>query len=759
MHRRFGDLSSRPVRRLAWTGFLLGVLSYLGCLPQVSAAAPQVYRDRVEPKWFSGNNLFWYRNNLPGEEREFILVDARTGERRPAFDHSRVAAELTRRLQKEVRANRLPVDRLDFTDDLSTVTLSGPDGAWSVRLDDYGFTPVDPPARDSLPAESENKTDVRSPDGHYAAFVRDHNLWLRDTRSGSEKPLSFNANPGSSFRKDTQRLRLVSMQYDTPEAPTSLPEVYWSPDSRRLIALQTRTVPERRVHLIESSPTDQLQPKTSSYPYLKAGDELPTQTPRLFEAATGREIPIPTERFPNPWEIERFRWAPDSSHFTFVYNQRGHQLVRVLSVDAVFGGVSTLVNEAAPTFIDYSNKTYLEFLDATHELIWMSERTGWNHLYLVDAITGTVKSPITQGEWVVRGIDHLDAKAGRIWLRIVGYRPMEDPYHVHLARVNLDGSDFAMLTEGDGSHKIQWSPDRRYFIDTWSRADAPPVIELRNGDTGARICPLETADASEIIAARGRFPERFHAKGRDGRTEIWGLIHRPKDFDPGRRYPVLENIYAGPHGQHVPKTFRAIYRHQEELADRGFIVVQIDGMGTNWRSKRFHDMAWRNIADAGFPDRMAWMRAAALQHPELDLTRVGIYGGSAGGQNALGALLRHGDFYRAAAADCGCHDNRMDKIWWSEAWMGWPVGLHYLEQSNVTQAHQLQGRLLLTVGELDRNVDPATTYQVVHALIRANKPFEFVPFPGMGHGAMESDYGRRLRADFFVRALASSTTP
>jgi dipeptidyl aminopeptidase/acylaminoacyl peptidase len=289
-------------------------------------------------------------------------------------------------------------------------------------------------------------------------------------------------------------------------------------------------------------------------------------------------------------------------------------------------------------------------------------------------------------------------------------------------------------------------------VDRWSRVDHPPVTELRDAATGRRLCVLAEADASELRAAGWRAPERFVAKARDGVADIWGVIHRPTNFDPARRYPVIENIYAGPHGAHVPKTFRA-YRSQSALAELGFLVVQIDGMGTSHRSKAFHDVCWKNLGDSGFPDRILWMKAAAATRPEMDLTRVGIYGGSAGGQSTLRALLAHGDFYKAGAAECGCHDNRMDKVWWNELWMGHPVGPHYAEQSNVTRAHRLTGKLLLTVGELDRNVDPASTMQVVDALIKADKDFELIVFPGAGHGIGESPYGVRRRADFFVRHL------
>ena len=254
------------------------------------------------------------------------------------------------------------------------------------------------------------------------------------------------------------------------------------------------------------------------------------------------------------------------------------------------------------------------------------------------------------------------------------------------------------------------------------------------------------------VATGWRAPERFVAKGRDGATDIYGVIFRPTTLDAKKRYPVIERIYAGPQGSFVPKKFDSYYSAQA-MAELGFLVVEIDGMGTSHRSKAFHDVCWKNLADSGFADRILWIKAAAQKYPCMDIARMGIYGGSAGGQSALRALLAHPDFYKVAVADCGCHDNRMDKIWWNELWMGWPVGPHYAEQSNVTQAHKLQGKLQLIVGELDRNVDPASTMQVVHALVKADKDFDLLVVPGAGHGAGDTPYGLRRTRDFFVRHL------
>jgi len=395
---------------------------------------------------------------------------------------------------------------------------------------------------------------------------------------------------------------------------------------------------------------------------------------------------------------------------------------------------------------------YLRYLVDTNALLLMSERSGWNHLYRIDATTGTVKNVVTQGEWVLRGVDRIDEKTGDVWIRVLAYHKEQDPYQVHFARVKMDGSRFTILTDGDGTHTVNWSPDRRFFIDTYSRPDLPPVHELRTAE-GKKVCNLEKADIAAWIKAGGVMPERFIAKGRDGNTEIYGLIYRPSNFDPKKKYRVIEYIYAGPHDHHVIKRFSPAH-YEQQMAELGFIVVKIDGMGTNWRSKAFHDVCWKNIGDAGFPDRTLWIKAAARKHPEMDIAKgVGIHGGSAGGQNTVRGMTEYPDFYVVGVSDCGCHDNRMDKIWWNELWMSWPIGSHYAEQSNVTNAHKITGKLMLVVGELDRNVDPSSTMQVANALIKADRDFELLTVLGGGHGSAEPPYGNRRRMDFFVRNL------
>jgi dipeptidyl aminopeptidase/acylaminoacyl peptidase len=742
------------------------------------AAEQRVYRDRLQAHWLPGNTQLWYRVQTGPKAHEYVFVDAVAGQR--TLTNATVAAGATNlhalAVAEAPRASKRtgpettlhfinhttgPVELfwLDFDGkrksygkiaagkarDMSTyaghVWLIANEAGKALAVFEAGEEPAEADIRAEAPADKPRVTAPRlkprppagngqSPDGRWQASIRDYNVWLRDVQNGVEKPLSSDGKTNDAYGG----------------------RLFWSPDSRKLVVLRTQPAEEHIVTVVESSPADQVQPKVQTFNYPKPGDRIATSKPHLFEVASGRHIAISDALFPNPWSLGDLRWAPDSSRFTFVYNQRGHQVLRVVAVDAANGAARALVDEQARTFICYSGKYFCEPLDKTGEILWMSERDGWNHLWLYDAQTGRVKNQVTRGPWVVRKVERVDAEKRQVWFRCAGIVPGQDPYYQHLARVNFDGTGLTLLTEGDGTHAVEFSPDRRFLVDAWSRVDQPPVHALRRTSDGKLVCELERADARTLLASGWKPPQRFVAKGRDGTTDIYGLIHWPDNFDVRKKHPVIEHIYAGPQDAFVPKAFR-VKAGFEALRAKGFVVVQMDGMGTSNRSKKFHDVCWQNLGDSGFPDRILWLQAAAQKYPGLDLTRVGIYGGSAGGQSALRAVLAFGEVYKAAAADCGCHDNRMDKIWWNEQWMGWPVGPHYAEQSNVTQAHKLRGKLLLMVGELDHNVDPASTLQVVNALIKADKDFELIVFPGTGHGAGGSPYGQRRLVDFFVRCF------
>jgi dipeptidyl aminopeptidase/acylaminoacyl peptidase len=693
---------------------------------------------------------FWYRKTVRGID-QFVVVDADTQQRRPAFDHEKIAVSLSKAARTTYKATALPFSSINFEDDGSAFTVTAEGTPYRCVVADSTCRKLDPGARTGAGRRRQDDGPRVSPDGKWEALVDNFNLAIRPAGTRSATRLSTDGSEGNAYDRST---------------------IAWSPDSRKIAAYRVKPGYRREVHYVESSPEDQLQPKSSSIVYAKPGDVLDVEQPVLFLLDTKRQIVIDNALFPNAYAMSHPQWRKDGRAFTFEYNQRGHQVFRVIEVEAATGKARAVISEEPRTFFTYrtangslsdSGKQFRFDVDDGKEVVWMSERDGWNHLYLYDGATGAVKNQITKGSWVVRAVQHVDPATRQIWFSAGGMDLKADPYFAQYYRINFDGSGLTRLTEADANHAAAFTTDMQFYIDTYSRIDMAPVVELRRTADHALVSTLERGNITALLEAGWKAPEVFVAKGRDSVTDIWGVIIRPSQFDPSKKYPVIENIYAGPQGSFVPKSFAAFNQMQAQ-AELGFIVVQIDGMGTSNRSKAFHDVAWKNLGDAGFPDRILWHKAVAAKYPFYDITRVGIYGGSAGGQNALGGLLFHPEFYKAGIAYAGCHDNRMDKIWWNEQWMGWPIGPQYSASSNVDNAYRLQGDLLLVVGELDTNVDPSSTMQVVNQLIKHNKNFDLLVVPGANHPAGRGNdptapYGDHKRFDFFVQHLLGVVPP
>ncbi len=690
--------------------------------------------------WVEKTHRFWYRKTVK-DGFEFEIVDADTLAKKPAFDHAKLAAALNAASGQKYAGAKLPFMMIRFTDSEKAVEFEAAEFRWKCDLATYAVSKLGPVERrrpwplDEAPEPKEPKA---SPDGKREAFVKNFNVWVRskDGDKKDELALSWDGSEGNAY---------------------SLSSISWAPDSRRLAAYRVRPGYKRLVQYVESSPEDQLQPKAFTISYAKPGDALDLEQPVVFDLEAKTKVDVENGLFPNPFELSELVWRKDGRAVTFEYNQRGHQVYRVIEADPATGKARALISEEPKTFFCYSGKKYRYDVADGKEIVWMSERDGWNHLFLYDGATGAVKNQVTRGSWVVRGVDRVDEEARQVFFRASGMNAGEDPYFVYPYRVNLDGTGLTPLADKGANHAVTYSADGKFFVDTSSRVDLPPVCVLRQAADGKVLMEVERADIAALVKAGWRAPEVFSAKGRDGATDIWGVIVRPMKFDKSKKYPVIENIYAGPQDSFVPKSFMAS-NGMMSLAELGFIVVQVDGMGTSNRSKAFHDVCWKNLADAGFPDRILWHKAVAAKYPSYDITRAGIYGTSAGGQSAMGALLFHPEFYKVGVASCGCHDNRMDKIWWNEQWMGWPLGPEYAASSNVDNASRLKGKLLLFVGELDTNVDPSSTMQVVNALIKAGKTFGLLVLPGQNHTS-GGDYGERVRRDFFVRNLLGIEPP
>lgn len=700
----------------------------------------KIFYADVRPQWIGDTHKFWYIRNTP-EGRIYVVTDADKKVRVPLFDHKKLADKLGGMLGKEVKADNLPIQQLRVNEAVDTVRFVYENKYWCYAvkkntLKDEGVVPPRSKGRHWMETDDEqHAAPVPSPDGAYTAYLKNYNIYVKEQASGKERQISIDGTPGNYYSAYIQ----------------------WSPDSKKVLSNRIRPVVKRFVYYVESSPSDQLQPKLHKQEYAKPGDELPFRHPCIYDVATGQAIIPSTDLFDHQYAVHGLRWEGDSKTVTFEYNQRGHQMYRVLELSAETGEVRPLIEESSRTFVNYSHR-FRQDLSNKQEIIWMSERDNWNHLYLYDRSMGMVKNQITKGEWYVRDIIRVDEDARQIYFSANGMVKDEDPYLIRYYRIDFDGTGLTCLTPDEGMHQAWFSSDMKYLVDTWSLVDKAPEAVLRNALDGKVAMPLETADITKLQAAGWCAPEVFSAKGRDGKTDMWGIIVRPTDFDPNKKYPVIEYIYAGPGSHYTPKTFSPFYWSMSGLAELGFIVVQLDAMGTSFRSKAFEEVCYKNLKDAGFPDRIAWIKAAAAKYPYMDAERVGIFGASAGGQESTTAVLLHGDFYKAAYSACGCHDNRMDKIWWNEQWMGYPVGKEYEECSNVFNAHLLKRPLMLVVGEMDDNVDPASTMQVADALIKAGKDFELVVLPGVGH-TLGNQYGDHKRYDFFVKNLLEVIPP
>ena len=494
-----------------------------------------------------------------------------------------------------------PVDGLEYQ---SPASQDGDDGRYGrnqracAPQHAQNQHPVARPARLGIGSQCPDQLPPERPevcasfDGKWEAFIQNYNVFVKPVGDHPAFPLSTDGSEGNYYTFRT---------------------IAWSPDSKKLVAYHTQPSYDREIMYIESSPPDQIQPKHMAVHYSKPGDTLDVAHPVLFHLETKNRIEIDNALFANPYSLRPPAWWKDSRAFTFEYNQRGHQAYTVVEVDAKTGKARPLISETSKTFIYYNNlgpglsagRRYRHDVNDGKEIIWASERDGWEHLYLYDGVTGKVKNQITKGDWLVRNVDWVDDDKRQIWFNAGGAVPGEDPYFTQLYRINLDGSGLTRLTEADATHSINFSRDHKYYVDTWQRIDLPPVAQLHRTEDQKAILDIDKGDASALLAAGFRFPEAFVTRGRDGKTDIWGIIIRPTNFDPSKKYPVIENVYAGPQGSFVPKTFVAVSPDQA-LAELGFIVVHIDGMGTSNRSKAFHDVAYKNLADAGFPDRILW---------------------------------------------------------------------------------------------------------------------------------------------------------
>nr|HEV7955170.1 DPP IV N-terminal domain-containing protein [Candidatus Acidoferrales bacterium] len=701
----------------------------------------------VTPHWIEESSRFWYRKVGPSG-KEFLLVDAAKPLREPAFDHARLAAALSTAARREYKATELPFDTFDFADGGKSIHFESDQIRWNCSLVDYVCK------RDS--AAERFRWESRSPDGKWSAYVRNFNLYLRYPATGQEVQLTRDGEKSWDYATGLPGLRtMVEQGTQDVQQP---PAVFWSPDSRKLVTYRLDSRNAGRFNSLQYVPPDQMRPKAFTYTYPLAGEILPTAQLIIFDVASGKRTDVDAA----PLDVYYYggpgvTWSKDGKKFQYEWVERGYKSAGLRQVDAATGSVRELMTETAEPRVDTYN-TLSRVVSDGGEVLWSSDRDGWMHLYLYDGKTGQVKNQVTHGNWAVHSISYVDEKARQVYFLAGGREAGEDPYLTHLYRVNLDGSGLQLLTPENANHTVSFSPDGKYFVDSYSRPDLPGGSVLRSASTGAEIEKLEQADMRALSAMGWKSPEPFHGKGADGTTEVYGLIWRPTNFNSSKTYPVVEQVYTGPHAYFVPKTLARSVGDQQMLAELGFIVVMVDGRGTTGRSRDFHNYSYRNLGGA-FEDHVALIKQMAAKYPYMDLTRVGIYGTSAGGYGSAHAILVHPEFYKVCVSISGDHDPRLDKAVWNEDFQGYPVDKSYVDDSNLTLASHLQGHLLLVHGDVDDNVNPVETMQFVNALMKANKDFDMLFVPNMFHGEGGNLYLLRRRWDYFVKYLLGVTPP
>jgi dipeptidyl aminopeptidase/acylaminoacyl peptidase len=711
---------------------------------------PLVYH-AVRPAWTADDRL-WYRDAGPDGDK-FVLFDPAKLTKEPAFDHVKLAAALSVAAGKTYEANKLPFREIELSADGHSVSFRL--GKRQFQCDRQGTQCA------AISGGAENS--VPSPDKKKLAFIRDYNLWLRDVASGKETPLTTDGAKDYSYALD-----------NAGWIKSDNPILLWSPDSKKIATFKQDQRNVGEMYLVE---TKVGHPALQAWKYPLPGDDVVAMIERvIIDVETPKliRLQMPPDQHRSTVcdhvicrgsEWEDVEWNPDSSKLAFVSTSRDHKQETLRVADAATGAVRDVMEERAATqYESGQGRVNWRYLPASNEFIWYSERDNWGHLYLYDLATGKLKNQITSGEYVVTQLLRVDVKARTLYFLADGREKGRNPYFTHFYSIGFDGTGLKLLTPEDANHNVTLSDSGRYFVDNFSKPDAPPVSVLRDSN-GKTLATLEKADISKLVATGWKPPETITVKGRDGTTDLYGLLFKPTNLDPKKKYPIVNHIYPGPQGGSVASwSFLSARGDTQALAELGFIVVEMEGMGNPGRSKKFHDTYFANMGDNTLPDQVAGMKQLAQRYPWIDLDKAGIYGHSGGGYAAADAMFRYPDFFKVGISEAGNHDNREYEDDWGERYQGLlerkPDGTtNYDDQANQNIAKNLKGHLLLAHGTLDDNVPPYNTLLVVNELIKANKDFDLLLLPNRRHGFGNEPYMVRRRWDYFVRYLMGAEPP
>jgi len=727
---------------------------------------PLVFRAGVRPLWL-GDDRFWYRVTTP-EGSEFVMVDTGTGTKSSVFDHAKLAAALSSAAGATFDAHHLPFTDFEFSPDAKSILFMAQRRRWKCDVIAYQCTPDSTPQlpgqRPAFGGRGGAPSEILSPDKKRVAFIRDYNLWLRDVATGKETQLTTDGIKDFGYATD-----------NAGWTHSDRPVLVWSPDSKKIATFQQDQRGVGDMYLVD---TRVGHPQLQAWKYPLPGDETVTTIQRvIIEVDPPRVIrlKLPPDQHRSTLcddvqcrngEWADVEWTPDAKQLAFVSTSRDHKHAQLRIADASTGEIRDVLEETATTqFESGQGRVNWRYLPASNEIIWYSERDNWGQLYLYDATTGKLKNQITTGDGPVAQLLKVDEKNRLLYFLADGKEKGRDPYFAHFYRIGFDGKNLTLLTPEDANHEISLSPSGRFFFDSFSKPDAAPVTVLRSND-GKLVATIEKADISKLLATGWKPPQPITVKARDGVTDLYGLMYKPTNLDEKQKYPIVNHIYPGPQAGSVgSRSFSAARGDAQALAELGFIVVEIDGMGNPQRSKKFHDAYYANMGDNTLPDQIAAMKELAQRYPWIDIDRVGIYGHSGGGFATADAMFRYPDFFKVGISESGNHDNREYEDDWGERYQGLLTKdgngkTNYDDQANQNLAKNLKGHLLLAHGTMDDNVPPYNTMLVVDALIKANKDFDLLMLPNQRHGyGNASNYMTRRRWDYFVRYLMGTEPP
>lgn len=702
------------------------------------------------PVWIAGDR-FWFRD-VTEQGTQFVLSDPAGGARRPAFDHAKLAAGLSEAAQAKYSANRLPFQDFEMGAGDASITFSVGPKRWTCTLDAYRCAE----------AAAVSRTEILSPDKKKAAFARNFNLWMRDIATGKETILTTDGEKDFGYATD-----------NAGWVHSNRPILVWSPDSKRIATYQQDERGVGEMYLVD---TKVGHPTLQAWKYPLPGDKVITTIQPVIldvEQAKTIRLGVPADQHRSSLcdhvicrgsEWADVQWSADSLHLAFVSTSRDHKREQLRVADAVTGRVREVLEESVATFFESGNGAVnWRYLPGSNEAIWFSERDNWGQLYLYDLDSGKLKTQITRGEGNVTDLLKVDEKSRTLYFLAVGKEKGRDPYFVHLYRSGFDGSNVTLLTPEDAMHSVALSPSGRYFSDSFSKPDVASTVVVRDAE-GKLAAEIGKTNLSRLTAAGWQPPIPFTVKARDGQTDLYGLMFKPTQFDSSKKYPIVNHIYPGPQtGSIAGRSFNPARGDCQALAELGFVVVEIDGMGTPWRSKKFHEAYFGDLGDNTIPDQVAGMKELAKRYSWIDLDRAGIYGHSGGGYATASAMFRFPDFFKVGISEAGNHDNRVYEDDWAEKWMGLletkDGKSNYDNQANQNFAKNLKGKLLLAHGTMDDNVPPNNTLLVVNELIKANKDFDLIMLPNRNHGFGNEPYMIRRRWDYFVRNLMGAEPP